>query len=487
MGDHGCLALLLIVSLLVPRFSASQAQGQEREQTLGRVKQFQSEMSIKAGATLPPGAGGMPAGFRNHSAAAFVSFSAYRLAPSRFVVVGLGHMWGLTLGPEAVSLPAGEVVYEQKENMACSWTGAASGQAAPEGGVVTIPGSLRYTTPHEPHHAGTESYYPGLLFCDLDAASTGAGHGGSLEVRLGDATRFVAYQEDPSEEVKAAEEQAQGPFERTLVFCGPPMFGSLEPLSISQWVAYHKYYPQYDHFWLYDAGGVDEEVRRALGPFTSAGLVTVLDLRGVEAYHTWNHGQGMAMHDCVFRSRDTAAWVSFGDFDEYVVELFPPPVTLRGFLAQQLEELTPWLSYGLASFLPLCTKALWEDQNRFGVERALFRERLFNDIYRYVLIVNPRLMEVMKMHRVLVAKGSKQGFEMNRTTQLRAAHYSGIIGKGNWCQEALQERHCKDLIYSQEVAELAAVIRACFREGVPLGLCSATSSLRASEGAASSP
>lgn len=38
------------------------------------------------------------------------------------------------------------------------------------------------------------------------------------------------------------------------------------------------------------------------------------------------------MHDCLYRNRETASWVAYGDFDEYLEAVFTPPQTIRGFL-----------------------------------------------------------------------------------------------------------------------------------------------------------
>lgn len=47
---------------------------------------------------------------------------------------------------------------------------------------------------------------------------------------------------------------SSGPFPYKFAFCGPPMFGAIEPLALSQWMNYHRFHMGLDYFIFYDAG-----------------------------------------------------------------------------------------------------------------------------------------------------------------------------------------------------------------------------------------
>lgn len=107
------------------------------------------------------------------------------------------------------------------------------------------------------------------------------------------------------------------------VYCGSPLFGNLSPQKIREWIAYHAHFfgPR-SHFFLYDAGGVHEEVRRVLAPWIQTGRVTLDNIREQEKYDGYYHNQFMVVNDCFHRARHLARWLFFFDVDEY---LWAPP------------------------------------------------------------------------------------------------------------------------------------------------------------------
>lgn len=107
------------------------------------------------------------------------------------------------------------------------------------------------------------------------------------------------------------------------VYCGSPLFGNLSPQKIREWIAYHAHFfgPR-SHFFLYDAGGVHEEVRRVLAPWIQTGRVTLDNIREQEKYDGYYHNQFMVVNDCFHRARHLAHWLFFFDVDEY---LWAPP------------------------------------------------------------------------------------------------------------------------------------------------------------------
>lgn len=87
--------------------------------------------------------------------------------------------------------------------------------------------------------------------------------------------------------------------------------------------------------------------------------------------------QALAQYDCLFRNRETADWVAYGDFDEYMVDSFPRPRTLRGFLCEQTGWGVAFLSYGNFEFTRDCNQTdLWNPSlGRMAVEYPLTRTK----------------------------------------------------------------------------------------------------------------
>lgn len=54
------------------------------------------------------------------------------------------------------------------------------------------------------------------------------------------------------------------------------------------------------------------------------------------------NGKALAMHDCLFRNRETARWVWYHDLDEYLEA--PPTSTVPGILRKYMFE--PYLTHG---------------------------------------------------------------------------------------------------------------------------------------------
>ena len=58
-----------------------------------------------------------------------------------------------------------------------------------------------------------------------------------------------------------------------------------------EWVEYHRVVHSVPHFYLYDAGGVDGDIRAALGGLMKAGVVTITDLRAALLFSLYYQGQ----------------------------------------------------------------------------------------------------------------------------------------------------------------------------------------------------
>lgn len=84
--------------------------------------------------------------------------------------------------------------------------------------------------------------------------------------------------------------------------------------------------------------------------------------------------QALAQHDCLFRNRETARWVAFGDLDEYLV--VPPPASLPSILTRHQDA--AYISHGAYRYSVERCEA--EDvfaptQAKYAVEMLVYRER----------------------------------------------------------------------------------------------------------------
>lgn len=114
-------------------------------------------------------------------------------------------------------------------------------------------------------------------------------------------------------------EDVDSPPQYDYIYCGSPLFGNLSPQKIREWLAYHAHFfgPR-SHFFLYDAGGVHDEVLRVIAPWIKAGRVTLDNIRAQEKFDGYYHNQFMVVNDCFHRARHLARWLFFFDVDEYL-------------------------------------------------------------------------------------------------------------------------------------------------------------------------
>lgn len=82
--------------------------------------------------------------------------------------------------------------------------------------------------------------------------------------------------------------------------------------------------------------------------------------------------QFVSMHDCLYRTRETARWVAFHDFDEYLE--VPPPSTLPAILAENADK--PFITHGCYNYnVDLCEgETAWGPKDgKYAVEMMLLR------------------------------------------------------------------------------------------------------------------
>ena len=58
-----------------------------------------------------------------------------------------------------------------------------------------------------------------------------------------------------------------------------------------EWIEYHRVVHSVGHFYLYDSGAVDDEMRAKLAPLLKAGVVTITDLRATLLFSLYYKGQ----------------------------------------------------------------------------------------------------------------------------------------------------------------------------------------------------
>lgn len=104
-----------------------------------------------------------------------------------------------------------------------------------------------------------------------------------------------------------------------MIFCGSPLFGSLNAHRVKEWIAYHiKLFGERPHLVFHDAGGMHEGVRAVLEPWRKLGYITVQNIKQQAHYDGYYYNQFLVLNDCLHRTRFLATWTFFFDVDEYI-------------------------------------------------------------------------------------------------------------------------------------------------------------------------
>lgn len=280
-----------------PRFWSNKLAMQQRAISELQMKIAHIERQ-RSGTLLTPVTSWQQQSFQKHAGHSFVLFSSYRMDSRYFVAMGFGllsHHNHRTMG-------------------LCSWTDT-------QGHVRQS--VLRTLYPLEHHEL---LYEVVLLFCGFEKDVP---PGGFLEAAI-DHEDVVLHREE--EGAFPGGTTAAEPFPSRLTVCCTPIHGkSMSPRRIREFVEYHRLLGA-DHFEMYDAGGVDDELRAAFAADLAAGTIVMTPFQGTEKYQSWYHGQLLAQHDCFYRSRYRARWVLVADFDEYIWPRNTSGVPLLDFL-----------------------------------------------------------------------------------------------------------------------------------------------------------
>lgn len=398
----------------------------------------------------------------------FVLFSVYRLTLSTFYVHGIT-----------------SVIVRRHENdqpvYRCEWVPAAgnSSSGSTSGGVaeaIVTEAQMLYVWFDENGMA----YVPAVVSCTFNQSVGADGDGGLLRLHLSRGPSFwdphyavenvfrespgdvnekprawlmsgvmqaAVGNESPSSTLATAEEELRYKY----AFCGPPLYGrTLNKDWIPKWLAYHHFlWEGKAHFFFYVAEDLDEEARNLLEPWIGAGLLTIIDALGGEAYPSWYRNQLLFINDCLSRTRFMARWTFFHDLDELLY--VPAPNTLPGLLEEHRDK--PWMTFGnlpfstdhcrqtqqalhLSAQPPHQSSGEGEGEGDWQLERFLWRNKQPECMHewedpwtcvaapgRRKLVVNPRKVFLSGVHRVALPEGGGVNFN---ASVARIHHFHGI-------------------------------------------------------------
>ncbi|GJP54818.1 hypothetical protein CLOM_g13855, partial [Closterium sp. NIES-68] len=409
----------------------------------------------------------------------FEQFSAYRLSPTQFAVVGLAAramdevrkvgdcMWepAKPAGLGQAQEPRGEEVRVASATTEGSGSrrrrrrllGEERGEEARreegrrlEEVEVNKKGWIHGKV--EELHVGEHHSlkYAGLiLLCTLEREAYVA-LGGQLHMGM-EGEDVVVYEEHPVDVVGAV---THPPFLHNITHCSPPIHGQVNAERVYQWMDVH-IRMGVDHYAMYDVGGVDDHLRTAIQPFLDGGIADITDFREVVNYESWYHGQVMIVNDCVYRFRPLSKWIMYLDYDEFIFingqERMPTPLSVHHFLMPY--EGMPYVSHGSLWWdCERCLPSEGPDDPRRPLERMLWhgpgifcrakgnntKASMCLDHYGHrKLFVDPRRVRMVENHVVQEPEGG--GADVS-TDILRHDHFHGLIKRGiKECTLAMKE------------------------------------------------
>eukprot|EP00897_Mesotaenium_endlicherianum_P011073 jgi/Mesen1/9995/ME000072S09405 len=375
-----------------------------------------------------------------HGLQGFVYFSGYRIQMNEFAALGLAAL----------------VLHDLKQADACRWV-------MPNG--TSIQGSIQMHYPGE-HHA--RMYETIILKCLLARPALGL-MGGSLMMTI-DGEEVPVYSEEPGTDPH--EVLAGAPYKRFLTYCSPPMYGSIDPQRVKEWLEYHRSTHGVDHVHMYDAGGLDADVMKVLQPYLDAGTMDITDIKASLKYDTWLYSQVLVVNDCALRTRATSRWALMMDIDEYL-HVTAAPHTLPSFL-KPMPNIS-WVSIGSLSYtIDTCGAPVEGGPHSWAVERLVFHEPSVHcrDPSKYPsrelclkwdghrkYVVNPRRIEVLQIHRVMEPA---EGGMNSHTSLIRLNHFRGLgIKDKPICRQSLSFSNPapKGFVRDPSVARMALAVR----------------------------
>ncbi|CAM6097049.1 unnamed protein product [Calypogeia fissa] len=288
----------------------------------------------------------------------FVQFGAYRGGPNTFAVVGLG-----TKGLHKHGNPGFECSYVSNSNS------------------TTVDG---VATKYNADWDYGRQYTVVVVNCTFAVDVGVDGSGGRLEVVANHGTldhtglpdvRFVALTEEPNTYDGSL---FSPPYRYDYLYCGSPIYGTISPQRMREWIAYHvRLFGPRSHFIIYDAGGIDGDVRKVLRPWMELGYITIMNIRQEARYDVYYFSQFLVNSDCVFQAKTLAKWAFFFDVDEYVYvpdylrfEEVMVSYDKMGRKAQQLVFKQNFMNHNHCRRENLSSQAL---QRQWGFEKLVYK------------------------------------------------------------------------------------------------------------------
>ncbi|GJP49628.1 hypothetical protein CLOM_g8814 [Closterium sp. NIES-68] len=243
-------------------------------------------------------------------------FSAYRISPSRFVVLGISRLDFLWV----------------KEGEGCRWVGR-------DGSSVN--GTVRYRDFMHPKSKNDAL----AAFCQLAGNTSRAG--GYLAMTM-DGVEAAVFTEEAGEPLEPPPDDS---LPVRLTWCSQPLYGALDEGAVWVWAEYHRARMGVQRFVFYDMAAWTPQLTAVFQPYFDARIAAITDmsagfrlgfLAGGGARAFVSKHQTLANNDCMFRSLATSRWVTLHDTDEFLAPV--PPHSLPSLLAAYSQA--AWLSHG---------------------------------------------------------------------------------------------------------------------------------------------
>ncbi|CAI7839882.1 unnamed protein product [Closterium sp. NIES-53] len=302
------------------------------------ISQLQARLSAAAGhGALGGNAQASQGTLPRFGGYSFVHFSSYQVGEASLAALGVGLRAARDLRR------AHHCVWKQSNHSsstsASSATSAAASAPSASLAGTEVTGSLRIIYPADSRETTYETL---ILLCSFPSPIPTVNEGVVAAVVDDELIPLLLSSHQakphstPSFSITDPSSSPSLPFHTTL--CLAPLYGpSVLPRSLLEFLHYH-FLLGVDHSTLYDSGGATSAVRAMLAADVARGRVEIVSLDGIRPFNPWNHGQILALHDCLYRSRTTSQWVLYLDMDDFLY--LPPSATplpippLQAFLSR---------------------------------------------------------------------------------------------------------------------------------------------------------
>uniref|UniRef100_A0A803N5X0 Glycosyltransferase family 92 protein n=2 Tax=Chenopodium quinoa TaxID=63459 RepID=A0A803N5X0_CHEQI len=220
------------------------------------------------------------------------------------------------------------------------------------------------------------------------------------------------------------------------LYCGSPLYGTLSPQRMREWIAYHvRLFGAKSHFVIFDSGGIHPEVFEVLKPWMDLGYVSLQDVKEQERFDGYYHNQFLLVNDCLHRYRFDAKWMFFFDVDEYIY--VSPKLSLRS-VTDSLEEFTQFTIEQVPMSNKLClTQDSGKTSEKWVMEKLVYRnvKKVARRDRKYA--IQPRNVFATGVH----LSKNFEGESAHKTEKLiKYFHYHGTIAtRQDTCQQFIND------------------------------------------------